>query len=763
MVSYFFLQSYMHHSLQSWQYGKGFLPDEPLKDHTRSFLMSFNQSIAETRKHVSLAVSERRKKNIESLPESRAHTQVVLEVSTTEVIPVICTTKGLNLATGRKMSPLKRTSGTESCLHFFLVDCRPESIAAEQGRFPTAVTLSPEKLQDPDELQKLTDMFESLRSSVHICVMVSSADTPRAFNQLVHSNFFYLMQGEGIASFPVLYNHALSKVEEKLLEDDVARTSNCALFFLKKGFPFVSVLRGGFAAAHAFLSRNGPSMDMSPEQVLVEYDPDLSLFAQLESARQEEDVYKNAPAQQKTAILLQKIIDRSMVRLTLEEQRINDLANELAKPDAVDIMKHTVVNSLAGLSRVKFITKKDKVSDNKTELVCENDKGELATKDSSDHLGSSGISLPDSDSGGKAGASSGSEKAESCDSLPSGASSDEDRNDDSASKISIAFASLAHLMQHSTNNSTAPMKDAEKSTLDENPLTNESIGSKTSFSSFVQRVKQAKGIDTKGSEEIKDSTLEKISMLSPSSEKEEIDDGDTSDNTVKISNAFALLTQRVQKTTTTDATALINSLPTTELKNDSVASIASFSSFTKRIKFGQQTADQLGKSTEAKVPINSKSEGNMFGKFSVSLGGSLSGSKSKEGVDKTTITEAAPRNSAYGDSLSKFSKSVGGFASLLQNKSVVLESSVSKIMFEDEARPKTRFERLKEEELISFGNDTEPASRDSNEGDDLLLVADDQLHGDLSEDFFADVRLSSSDEVLADVPLSSSDEVDEKK
>ena len=168
-------------------------------------------------------------------------------------------------------------------------------------------------------------------------------------------------------------------------------------------------------------------------------------------------------------------------------------------------------------------------------------------------------------------------------------------------------------------------------------------------------------------------------------------------------------------------------------------------------------------SMDSKVPINSKSEGNMFGKFSVSLGGSLSGSKSKEGVDKTTITEAAPRNSAYGDSLSKFSKSVGGFASLLQNKSVVLESSVSKIMFEDEARPKTRFERLKEEELISFGNDTEPASRDSNEGDDLLLVADDQLHGDLSEDFFADVRLSSSDEVLADVPLSSSDEVDEKK
>lgn len=149
------------------------MPDEPLKDQTRSFLLSVNQSITETRKHVSVAVAERRKKNAKAGPESRSHAKVVLEVSTTEVIPIICTTKGHNLATGKKMIPMKRTSDTDEPLQFYLVDCRPESIASEQGRFPTAVTLSPEKLQDPDELQKLTDMFESLRGAVHICVMVS--------------------------------------------------------------------------------------------------------------------------------------------------------------------------------------------------------------------------------------------------------------------------------------------------------------------------------------------------------------------------------------------------------------------------------------------------------------------------------------------------------------------------------------------------------------------------------------------------------------
>ncbi len=134
--------------------------------------MSVNQSIKETRKQVSGAMSVQRKKNAKLPTEIRSHTPVVLEVSATEVIPVICTTKFHHLSSGRTASS-KMVSCSGFNLHFYLVDCRPESIALEQGRFPTAVALSPEKLQDPDELQKLTDMFESLRGTVHICVMVS--------------------------------------------------------------------------------------------------------------------------------------------------------------------------------------------------------------------------------------------------------------------------------------------------------------------------------------------------------------------------------------------------------------------------------------------------------------------------------------------------------------------------------------------------------------------------------------------------------------
>ena len=499
-------------------------------------------------------------------------------------------------------------------------------------------------------------------------------------------------------------------------------------------------------------------MDMGPGQVLIEYDPDASLFAQLETARQEEEVYKNAPATAKTAMTLQKIIDRSMVRLTLEEQRINDLANELAKPETVDIVKHKVVNSLAGFGRVRFMTKKDEGSEEKTELGHKEDKGESAATLSSLLQESSGTSPPDSGST----TSPDSEQAELCDSLSLSASSDKEKKDDSASKISSAFASLTHLMQQSTKNATLdPMEDKGKSTLYDNPATNESIGSRMTFSSFANRIKQVKSTETKGSEKKDDSTREKMSATSSSSDKEKIDGGDAS------------LTKRIGEPVSS------KSLPTAEIDSankESVTSNASFSSFAKRIKFGQKATDQLpsqpGKSTEAKEPTDCRADeskkmdatdnatgAGRFGKFSMSLGGSLSGlkykavdakisdekkEKSKNEGGGTAENEAAKTNPAYGESFDKFSKSIGGFASLLQTKSV----PNPKYIFEDEPRPKSRFERLKEsEESISFGDDSEEINTDS-EGDEVKVFfgIDAQPHGDLAENL-----LSSSEEVFADV------------
>ena len=100
--------------------------------------------------------------------------------------------------------------------------------------------------------------------------------------------------------------------------------------------------KGGFAAAHAFLWREGPQIGLPPSYVLVDYDPLVSLFAQLEASHQEQEEYKNAPAREKTARTLQKIIDNSMTKLTLEEQRLNNLASDLARPENVDKMKQSM-------------------------------------------------------------------------------------------------------------------------------------------------------------------------------------------------------------------------------------------------------------------------------------------------------------------------------------------------------------------------------------------------------------------------------------
>lgn len=119
-----------------------------------------------------LSVAERRKKNAKPTPTvNQAKSKVALEISPTEIIPHVCSAKGHNPVTGEKWSSIP-----ESNLKFYLIDCRPESIAKEQGRFPTAVNMGPQKLQDPDELQQLTEMFESLRGAVHICVMVGAYD-----------------------------------------------------------------------------------------------------------------------------------------------------------------------------------------------------------------------------------------------------------------------------------------------------------------------------------------------------------------------------------------------------------------------------------------------------------------------------------------------------------------------------------------------------------------------------------------------------------
>lgn len=275
------------------KYGAGFLPmihilNPRISNQTNKFISNVGKGIEKRKKNlVASRAKERAEKLNRDLMGPGEH-QVAIKISANEILPFVC---GLKSKSNASHEPLK----------YYLVDSRPSETVKVQGAFPTSVHLSPEDLMDPDRIQEKVDMFESLRGAVHICIM-----------------------GEGFSSFPELYDNPLSQVQEKLLENDESRTNMCALFFVKKGFPFISVLNGGFAAAHSWLSRDCDYL--TPTKVLVDYDEQTSLFADLERSYQAQKEYSNASSRRKTTLALQKLLDNSMTRITMLENRIEEFA-----------------------------------------------------------------------------------------------------------------------------------------------------------------------------------------------------------------------------------------------------------------------------------------------------------------------------------------------------------------------------------------------------------------------------------------------------
>lgn len=133
----------------------------------------------------------------------------------------------------------------------------------------------------------------------------------------------------------------------------------CALFFIKRGFPFVSILGGGFAAAHAWLSRECTHTSIA--SVLVDYDEELSLFAQLEHSYRDQIKFANASTREKTTKKIQELIDRSMTRLTISENKLEQFTDTLrtetgrreVKESVSKILKRSATQIKKGVEQVK--------------------------------------------------------------------------------------------------------------------------------------------------------------------------------------------------------------------------------------------------------------------------------------------------------------------------------------------------------------------------------------------------------------------------
>jgi hypothetical protein len=237
---------------------------------------------------------------LDSAMEERKPIQVSVFVTAEEVLPVICWSREATAARGMDESRRRKANKKRrNALKFYLIDCRSELAAQEQGRFPTAFHLSPETLHDPEKLQEHEETLESFRGAVHIVIM-----------------------GEGFSAIPNLYNQKLSPKLQELMEQDESRTNLCALFFQKRGFCFVSLLTGGFCAAHSWLVRNGPQHHLNVSSVLVDYSPEKTLFGQLETLQ-------NASMTEKAQRKMSNLLEASMTTVTKRAIQLERLTAEL--------------------------------------------------------------------------------------------------------------------------------------------------------------------------------------------------------------------------------------------------------------------------------------------------------------------------------------------------------------------------------------------------------------------------------------------------
>lgn len=282
------------------KYGHGFKPALPPKPSTKDaytskLLSTMNIGLSQQGRRGNAGVT----KDKSSADEKREH-RVSVRVSPSEVLPIICWAK--------ETDPIKNASNRPcDSLKFYLVDSRPEETVQEQGGFPTALAMPPEALLDPDRMKQQEEIFESLRGAAHIVVM-----------------------GEGFSEIPSLYGQKLNPSLTQLIAEDESRTSLCALFFAKKGFPFVSILEGGFCGAHAWLSRQGPRQHLHVDSVLVDYAGEHSMFGALEKAYREQKEFSNASAAEKTTMALEGLFVKSMTSITRNKTRLENLASSAA-------------------------------------------------------------------------------------------------------------------------------------------------------------------------------------------------------------------------------------------------------------------------------------------------------------------------------------------------------------------------------------------------------------------------------------------------
>ncbi|KDO26140.1 hypothetical protein SPRG_08501 [Saprolegnia parasitica CBS 223.65] len=120
-------------------------------------------------------------------------------------------------------------------IRYFIVDCRPQEYLAH-GQIPTSFHFNSESLMNPSAFDAVMATLQPMKSSVHICIMGHG-----------HSRYASSMVKD--------LNLSKSDVAD-MVAKDAAQVNDAVMFLTKRGFPYVSIIDGGYASAHRYLAKS---------------------------------------------------------------------------------------------------------------------------------------------------------------------------------------------------------------------------------------------------------------------------------------------------------------------------------------------------------------------------------------------------------------------------------------------------------------------------------------------------------------------------
>ncbi|CAG9323060.1 unnamed protein product [Blepharisma stoltei] len=128
-----------------------------------------------------------------------------------------------------------------------ILDCRTE-VERENGLLPNTLILDPKAYNDVKTLLAVPDQYEDLKQVFHITLLGSK--------EFKHTDFD--LRGDDSSDIDVVQN---------MIE-------NLYLAFLKKSFPFVSVVEGGFLGCHQLISKLNLELDRHNPDYCLGCNPD---------------------------------------------------------------------------------------------------------------------------------------------------------------------------------------------------------------------------------------------------------------------------------------------------------------------------------------------------------------------------------------------------------------------------------------------------------------------------------------------------------